>query len=397
MLKVTVLPGPEALLTLRAEWEALDECLVPRMPFTGPLWHELWWRYYRRHSVVVRDEFLVCTVRDEEGRLVGVAPLMRTHHPGVGPFRLREIQFFGADPNMTELRGVACRPECQMEVLQSLSRYFGSNALGWNWFRWQGIRADVPPPPIRSRTGGDFTWLREVPDYILDLPSTWEEFDKACTSRVRKKLRSCYRLLERNGHAFRFHIVSDPSSVADALAAFYSLHTERTAVRSSDVFASSRARKFLDEFCRFMADRDQLRIFEIKIQDVVVATRIGFKLGKELYLYHSGNAIAWDRYSIMTTLLAETIKSAIEQGYTLVNLSTGNDRSKTRWRPREVKFVDGVEIAPGIVNAYLFAAFESIRNRLDRGVSWPFRTNGSIDGFGESRIGTAVETTEDID
>jgi CelD/BcsL family acetyltransferase involved in cellulose biosynthesis len=365
MLKVEPLAGPEAFPSLRTEWEALDQSLFPRMPFTTPLWNELWWMHHRKRSLFARDEFLLCTVRDADARLVAVVPLVRTNSPAVGPLRVRQIQFFGADPNMTELRGMVCSPADQTNVLDALSLYFSSTEKGWNWIRWQGIRHDGQPESASSGTRGRFAWTREVPDYVLDLPATWKDFEAALTSRVRKKLRSCLKELQRDGHAFELRIVTRTSDVARALSDFYILHKERTKVRSYDVFAHRRARSFFNEYCHEMARRGQLRIFEAVISGTVVATRIGFAFGDELYLYHSGNAVTWDAYSIMTMLLGEIIKSAITHRYRLINLSTGDDRSKTRWRPRKFQFVDGVEVAPGIANACLFSSFELLRPRRD--------------------------------
>ena len=37
--------------------------------------------------------------------MVGVAPLMRSSFPGIGPPLLRMVQFFGADAALTEIRG----------------------------------------------------------------------------------------------------------------------------------------------------------------------------------------------------------------------------------------------------------------------------------------------------
>jgi hypothetical protein len=69
-------------------------------------------------------------------------------------------------------------------------------------------------------------------------------------------------------------------------------------------------------------------------------------MGEHLYLYYSGWDRAYGRYSVMTTLLAEIVKDAIARGTTSVNLSTGNDVSKTRWRPREVVYKSRIQIAP---------------------------------------------------
>jgi CelD/BcsL family acetyltransferase involved in cellulose biosynthesis len=61
---------------------------------------------------------------------------------------------------------------------------------------------------------------------------------------------------------------------------------------------------------------------------------VGFAFGGSLYLYYSGYDPAWGKYSVMTTVMAEAIRYAIAEGFAEVNLSTGNDVSKTRWGPK---------------------------------------------------------------
>jgi hypothetical protein len=48
----------------------------------------------------------------------------------------------------------------------------------------------------------------------------------------------------------------------------------------------------------------------------------------------------------MTTLVSEAMRSAIEEGFVEVNLSFGNDLSKTRWRPAEVVYGEAVHLSP---------------------------------------------------
>jgi hypothetical protein len=49
----------------------------------------------------------------------------------------------------------------------------------------------------------------------------------------------------------------------------------------------------------------------------------------------------------MTTAVAEALKYATTHGIPSVNLSTGADESKLRWRPRPVGYVDAVALRPG--------------------------------------------------
>jgi len=60
------------------------------------------------------------------------------------------------------------------------------------------------------------------------------------------------------------------------------------------------------------------------------ASRIAFALGGELCLYFSGYDPRWRKYGVMTTLMVETIKWAIEQGFVIINLSAGSMAPATR-------------------------------------------------------------------
>jgi hypothetical protein len=116
------------------------------------------------------------------------------------------------------------------------------------------------------------------------------------------------------------------------LATFFELHAERSLAANlpphANVFTRQPARDFLLEYAQRMAERYQLRIFQLVIGGEVVATRVGFVLGNELYLYYSGYRVAWAQHSVMTTVVAESIKWAIQTG-------TGRCRSVDRPGPVE--------------------------------------------------------------
>jgi hypothetical protein len=45
----------------------------------------------------------------------------------------------------------------------------------------------------------------------------------------------------------------------------------------------------------------------------------------------------------------------------LLNLSTGDDRSKTRWNPTEIVYDDGIEVAPGFAGERFSRGYEFLR------------------------------------
>jgi CelD/BcsL family acetyltransferase involved in cellulose biosynthesis len=186
-----------------------------------------------------------------------------------------------------------------------------------------------------------------VSDFVLPLSGDWDTFKATRPRNIKESLRKCYNALSRGRHQFALEVVSAPGDVAAALKEFFSLHQARALKRDTvvhrDLFETVRAQQFLLDVCHRLAAVGKLRIFRLRIDGTVVATRIGFVEGQFLYLYYSGYDPAWSKYSVMTTTLAETLRYATAHGITSVNLSTGADVSKTRWRPDEVVYRHAVQ------------------------------------------------------
>jgi len=362
-LTVERLEGPEGLDEIAAEWRLIDREIAPRTPFTSPDWILPWWeRFARRKRLFFHDEFYCHAVRGRHGRLVAVAPLMRTFIPGVGLPVLRMVQFLGADPALTEIRGVICRPEDQAPVVEALIEHFLEWRSEWEIFRWDGLR--LPAAAFKAaRPPCAFTPGDERPDFIVDLPESFEALRQRVSSNTRKNLRKAYEFLDRDGIAFSLRVTERQNGVAAALERFLALHTARAEaadmVFHPDKFGRPHERAFLADYLHGSTERDELRIFEIEIGGGVVASRLAFLLGSDLYLYFAGYDPAWKNYSVMTVLMIEMFKWAIARGVERVNLSTGADQSKLRWKPREVLFRNAVQVSPTLRARATLGAFHA--------------------------------------
>jgi CelD/BcsL family acetyltransferase involved in cellulose biosynthesis len=128
-------------------------------------------------------------------------------------------------------------------------------------------------------------------------------------------------------------------------------------VKHANAFEWPESRAFLRDYARQSAERGELRIFQLWIAGEVVATRIGFCTGTDLYFYYSGHLPAFGRYSVMTTTVAEALKWAIASGVRRAHLSIGRDRSKLRWVPREIKLSEAYQAAPTLRGRVMQALF----------------------------------------
>jgi CelD/BcsL family acetyltransferase involved in cellulose biosynthesis len=287
-----------------------------------------WWRHFRARRVVVADSLFVHVVRDGS-RLVAVAPFMLTCRPG-HRLGVRTIEFMGADPNITEIRRVLCDPHAEAAVYRALTMHLHQRRHEWDCIHWRGIVAGSDAESVLvDETGVRFTGL-DMSNFVLPLTDDWDTFKATRPRNVKESLRRCYNSLTRDGHRFDFEVVSAPVDVVGALDDFFRLHRarsiDRNGVAHRDVFDTVPARQFLLEVCSRLAARGKLRIFRLRINGAVVATRIGFVEGSCLYLYYSGHDPSWSKYSVMTTTVAEAVRYAIAGGMSSVNLSTGAGR-----------------------------------------------------------------------
>ena len=334
-LRVEVLASLAGVTGLQRDYVHLQAVSGNVLPFALYEWHVAWCRHFLGSHDGIVDEPLFHVFRTAEGTCVGIVPLIRTERR-MGGIAVSSLGLLGADPAITEIRGALVQPGCELQVAAALDGEL-NRRRDWDWIHWLGTTDAFDAAVGRLRR---LEWQPLQPGYVLDLPDTWPGFRAGLKRNIRESLRHCYNSLQRDGHEFSLQIAADRTAVREALERLFTLHTLRAnmthTVAHPDRFASALLRSFMHEVCGALADRGMVRVFQMEIGGQMVASRIGFLIGDSLYLYYSGFDPAWARYSIMTTVVAEAIKYAIAHGLKTVNLSPGNDVSKTRWGPREV-------------------------------------------------------------
>lgn len=371
----------DALASLRDDWVTLESSSGNTLPFRTFAWISCWWKHLHENRRVVKDALAIRAVRSEDGKLIAVAPMMWTERPAIGPLRARCLQFIGADPNVTEVRGVLCDPSRLAECYAAIRSDIGDSA---DWLRWSGIEDGARD----ALDGPDVRWNEGVTFSIVDLPATWEQLRATRSRNLKESLRKCRNSLARDGLTASLEVAREAHEVEGALADFFRLHAARAeltgTVRHKDVFADPACRTLLVDVCTRFAERNELRIFRLRIGAPVVATRIGFVLGGSLYFYYSGFDPAYAKYGVMTTTVAEAMQHAIREGLASVNLSSGKDVSKSRWSPREVVYRDALIFSPHKLARAKYEALEAAHRAMGRvgenGISrWLTRRSADVE------------------
>jgi len=355
------------LLALEDEWREL-ETRLPCHPFVSFDWNVAWWQHMHERKRLVVDELSIKTFRTASGKLCAVAPLMVTVRPAVGPIRMRQLHFFGADSNMTEIRGVAVPDELRQSVYLALLKEMKSTANTWDWLIMSGLPSAPTITSAMQEVLPTTRWLDDVPISILRLPPTWAEFKTGLSRNIKESLRKCQNAPKRDGLTLTPTVARTPSDVATAVEKFLHLHRCRSdrmdTIHHQNVFKTADSRRFLRDVCQRYAARDALRIFQLTLADEVIATRIGFLLGNTLYLYYSGYNPNYAKYSVMTTTLAHAIQYAIGNGIQIINLSTGNDLSKERWNPERFTYRSALVVSQTLRGQIAHGTFAALRKSL---------------------------------
>jgi len=384
-LTVERIDSQEALHRLEREWRTLELTSHSGLPFATWDWSLAWWKHLREDKLGIRDSLCVRAIRSPAGDLVAVAPLMLTRRPAVGPLCLRHLQYFGADPNITEVRGMLRLPELEVEIHRALLAHLREVSGEWDSLTLSGVPKEGELVGFIASSYPNAEWTKDTPDFVLTLTPTWEEFKGKLSRNIKESLRKCYNSLKRDGHVFTLEVTTARVDVAAALDRFFFLHQARAdlagTITHRNVFDASMARRFLVDVCERFAERGMLRIFSLKIGDKTAAMRLGFVLGDSLYLYYSGFDPEFSKYSVMTTAVAEAIKYAIENRFATVNLSTGNDVSKTRWSPTEVIYRQVSIVSPSRRGEFTHEVYrracKAVESAPLRGVAARFLTRRS--------------------
>lgn len=337
VLTVDLVTDIEGIRALAPDYQHLYEVVGDVLPFSLQEWHLAWCDHFLNRGPRIRDRPVFCVVREESGECVAIVPLILTQRR-LGPFRFASVALIGADPGLTEIRDPLVKPGYEQVTVRAVHGRL-TGAHNWTWIQWSSIS-----PALAAALAGETRahWYETHNDYLLDLPSSWEEFRRTFKRNIRESLRHCYNSLRRAGHSFEFLVAREPDEVRLALDRFLQLHALRATMPSRpkhpNHFDSWTLQSFLYDLCRRLAARDAVRVFQLRIGGNIVASRIAFVTGDSLYLYYSGFDPAWARYSVMTTTVAEALRYAIENGFRTVNLSLTAEQSKLRWRPRLVEY-----------------------------------------------------------
>jgi CelD/BcsL family acetyltransferase involved in cellulose biosynthesis len=306
---VDCIESEEDLAKLEDEWKGLivDQ---PDLPiFLTWEWIKTWWRHFGPGQ----DLFLL-TARDDQGRLVGIAPWMRVHQKQ-GPFALRRLAFI-----VFRLRvhlDIVARPNEKAEVCRAFADYLTAHSDLWDVLDLEWLQSDSVLSEQLMAADGHCYELTSLPCPSIALPDSWDNYQKAVLSANRRQqVRRYLRKLEKaHPGQVAFYQVTSEAELSDVLEKTATLSRQRWHAKNrTSHFDDERFVAFSQEITAIALQEGWLRFYVLKVGDQIISVRYAFCYRGVFYDYLPIFDVTWDEYAPGQLLLAHIIQEAIQEG-----------------------------------------------------------------------------------
>ncbi|MFH1485430.1 MAG: GNAT family N-acetyltransferase [Chloroflexota bacterium] len=301
---------PQDFSNLEKEWQSLLPHCDTNTVFTTPQWQRVWWEQFGTE----RELLLLNGYRD--GRLIGIAPLMRKDHT---------ISFVGDTQICDYLDFIVTRGE-EESFYSALLAYL--DKLSWRSLDLYAIpdysRTIVTLLPLAKELGYSVAVGVEDVCPRVTLGKTWDDYLAGLNKKYRHELRRKLRRLKSSGTVNLYATPRD--SLETDMVDFIRLH--RMSREDKARFMDSEMEAFFLKEMASLAERDYLKLFFMELDGVRVSSAICFDYGDELGLYNSGFDPAYSTLSVGLLLKALCLKKAIESGKRRFDFLRGKERYK---------------------------------------------------------------------
>jgi CelD/BcsL family acetyltransferase involved in cellulose biosynthesis len=313
---VQVMRVADAVL-LDDEWR----CLLSHNPahtfFLTPEWQSLWWQIL---GVPANDLPHTVVIRDYDGTLIGLAPLMRPDSD------LTSLHFAGGE-EIADFLDMFALPGRESEVAARVCDALADEA--WSEIDLRNLRADSLAlahfAPEAERRGCRILVEQEDVSPWLSLPATWDAYLETLSKKDRHELRRKLRRLQSTGEV-RCFVASDPETRTRDVAEFVRLM--RLSAEAKSAFLTPEMTGWFDAIVDRFAPTGQLLLYFLELDGVRIATTICFVHANRNLLYNSGYDPEYGRLSAGLALKAYCIEDAIASGREVFDFLQGSEPYK---------------------------------------------------------------------
>lgn len=317
-MKVAIYRDETGFDELASEWDVLLSQSQADTIFMTLMWQTIWWRHLGEGAL------RILAVRDE-GALVGLAPLFRISHDGVGV-----LSTVGC-VDVSDYVDWIVREGQEEPVLAALLNTLGGElADEWDELSLCSIPDGSPTlewvPRLAQAQGWQVTRSIDEVVPLFRLPKSWEAYEQMLRGKARREMR---RKLRKAGpySGVDWYIVGSEHDLEAEIDAFVDLLAKSHPEKAD--FMDERNRAFFHAISRAIFEAGQLQLAFLTMNGQRIGAYMNFLYRDRVLVYNSGLDPAAYRLSPGIVLMAHLIRHAIEeQKYEVFDFLRGDEPYK---------------------------------------------------------------------
>jgi CelD/BcsL family acetyltransferase involved in cellulose biosynthesis len=311
---VHTMPG---LIALRQEWERLWQELGQPSPYASYTWVRAWLEAQRLES-----RLYILLARDDDGSLLGIAPLQRVPLPIPG---LGVLTFIGQETSMSPDFLVQAGNE--REFCEAILSYISAQR------NISGVILKMAEPllgakpllePYFSTSFGDVRIEQYSERLIVKLPESYEAFLQTLSQKTRQRMRAARKKFSDSKLDFRHN--DDIEDFNSRLTDLFALNDQR--------WGQSGGRRIYEGLYPRLHETGMVKVFSLYIGGRQAAGLAALLSKEGLYAEVAGFDYKMDNHYLGKCLYGLVIEWAILHGYSFLDFGGGSEEYKFRYRPQ---------------------------------------------------------------
>ncbi len=322
-MPVQVFTDANGFEVLREAWNGLVERSVTNTIFLTHEWQTVWWEH------LGEGDLFIIAVRNDDGMLVGIAPLFR----GRDSLGRQMMEFVGCF-DVSDYLDVIVDRDFVAEVCHAVMDVLSGGDIAWDVLSLCNIPEASPTRTLLAEMAGErgyhATLEKEDVCPIVTLPATWDEYLAMLSGKDRRELRRKVRKASRTARV-EWQLLRTADEIDKHLDIFFDLHQKSHPDKAA--FMDAEMQAFFRGMAGVLARREWLELTLLKFDSVPVAATLSFDYNNDILLYNSGFE-AEGYYASLSpgwVLTAYHIESAIERGKRRYDFLRGDEDYKYRF------------------------------------------------------------------
>jgi CelD/BcsL family acetyltransferase involved in cellulose biosynthesis len=358
LLQVERISNLEGWRRLEHEWNALLQDSAADAVFLCWEWMDTWLEVYGDGG-----EWIILTVRDPNGWLLGVAPMMLDKGSGiVGRWQRRLLLLGQKADTASEYLDWILRRGYESAAVESFAAFILSEKfVPWDILEFTSMRSDAASILLLiaafKKRGVVITQNQTVTSPYMILPETWEAFLAGQRAKFRQRWNKFHR-----EHQVTVKFVGQDMTVAEGMSHIRQLNESRWGVRRQS-FLSDRYRCFHDHVALRFHEKEQLLMLFLAVDGQIVAGRYDFVYGNKGWSFQGGWLPEWERISIGKLMLTQVVQTCIDKGLAEYDFLGGDSAYKKDWSNGERTLVNLNAVNPASYRGMVFSWLKAIKQR----------------------------------